>query len=373
MNVEGITTAYSLSPILVSPMDWLLDPSNPRLITESSQYRKFSIDEICDVDTQEHVLELVCRKEHDVARLITSIRDMGFVGGLHEMIVKEVRNGGPYLVLEGNRRTAALRHLLARKDELRPDVRRSIEKVEVKLFRYKAHAHHDEQKVIDVLLGSIHIDGPKEWGALERANYIHRSYLRLYGETRPFSYIIETSREVGAAFNMSPKAVHKELIICRSYDQLRSAGVGVEPKHYSLLDLAIKTRSVAETYFEVDRNGCKLSELGIERFAELALRPKAPVHNPKLFDMFVEIYTDGTPLELEQLVRSARPPDDIVAAIRRRRERRGFREDLDALKHQIGALYVDDFRGTEGEKALIRKIREMVEKRLVPLLQGEDL
>src|SRR5262249_13934426 len=154
---------------------------------------------------QEHVLELVCRKEHDVARLISSISDMGFVGGLHEMIVKEIRKGGPFLVLEGNRRTAALRHLLARRDALRHDVRRSIESIEVKLFSYKNNANHDEQKVIDVLLGSIHIDGPKEWGALERANYIHRAYLRRHGENRPFRYEIDTSRDAGAAFKMSPK------------------------------------------------------------------------------------------------------------------------------------------------------------------------
>jgi len=32
-------------------------------------------------------------------------------------------------------------------------------------------------------------------------------------------------------------------------------------------------------------------------------------------------------------------------------------------------LYIDDFRGTEGEKALIRRIRDLVEKRLMPLLK----
>lgn len=372
MSMEGLTAAYTLSPLKVSPRELLLDPTNPRLITESSQHKQYTPEEICSAETQDYVLELVCRKEHDVRRLISSIGEMGFVGGLHEMIVKDLGSGGPYLVIEGNRRTAALRHLLAKSGSLRPDVRRSIEQVEVKLFAHRKNSEHGEQKVIDVLLGSIHIDGPKEWGALERAHYVHRSYMRAFGERREFRYVTEASREVGSSFNMSPKAVHKCLIICRAYEQLRRAGVGIEPKHYSLLDLAIKTRSVADPYFEVNRNTCELSPVGVERFAELVLRDQAPVHNPKLFDLFVEIYEDGTPLELVQLVKGERSPDDICTAIRRRRERRGFREDLDGVKNQISALYVDDFRGTEGEKALIRRILELVLKRLAPLL-GDDL
>ena len=371
MNLEGLTDAYSLSPLRVSPRQLLLDPTNPRLITESSQDKKYSTEEICSAETQDYVLDLVCRKEHDVKRLIDNITEMGFVGGLHEMIVKDVGNGGPYLVIEGNRRTAALRHLLDKSTSLRPDVRRSIEKIEVKEFKHRKNSEHSEQKVIDVLLGSIHIDGPKEWGALERAHYIHRGYLRILGERTKFRYEIDTSREAGSSFNMGPKAVHKCLIICRAYEQLRRAGVGIEPKHYSLLDLAIKTRAVADTYFEVDRNACELSEVGIERFTQLVLRKDAPIHNPKLFNLFVEVRTDGTPLELDQVVEGERSPEDVCDAIRRRRGRREFREDLEAVKDQINVLSVEGYRGTEGEKALIKRIGDLVDRRLMRLLKAE--
>jgi hypothetical protein len=354
-------------------MDLLLDPTNPRLITDSAQFRHFTLTEICATETQDYVLNLVCRKEHDVTRLIESIEEMGFVGGLHEMIVKQLDRNGPYLVIEGNRRTAALRHLLARKNGLRPDVRRSIEQIEVKLFNHRKESRFSEEEVIETLLGRIHIDGPKEWGALERAHYVHRAYKREFGETKKFRYSIDVSRQVGARFNMSAKAVHKALIICRVYEQLRRADVGIDPKHYSLLDLAVKTRAVADSYFEVDCDACELSNVGIERFTELVLMPDAPVHNPKLFDMFVEVYTDGTELELEQLVKGEKQPDDICFAIRRRRERRGFKEDLEDVKERISSLYVDGFQGTEGEKALIRRIRDLVEKRLAPLIAIDDL
>jgi hypothetical protein len=369
VNLESLTGAYKLSRLSVSPKQLLLDPRNPRLITESSQDRRYKPAEIRSPETQRYVLDLVCRKEHDVKRLISRIKDMGFIGGLHEMIVKDLGRGGPYLVIEGNRRTAALQHLLENSNGLHPDVRKSIEHIEVKLFTYLSNADYDEQTVIDVLLGSIHIDGPKEWGALERAHYVHRSYLRVFGEKRSFRYDRDTAREVGSTFKLSGKAVQKNLIICRVYEQLCRAQVGVEPKHYTLIDLAAKTRSVAEPYFKLDRDTCELSQDGIERFTELVLKQGAPVHNPKLFDAFVKVYTDGTPLELQEVVAGDKPLDAACNAIEQRRARHEFRDNLEIVKDNISSLYVDDYRGTEGEKAIIRRIQELVEKRLVPLLR----
>ena len=367
MLLEGITAAYTLTPIKVKPNQLLLDPTNPRLITEFSQIRSYSSEEISKKETQEYVLDLVCRKQHDIKHLIESIKEMGFVGGLHEMIVKDIGKDGPYLVLEGNRRTAALRHLQNKGNALRQDVKNSIESVEVKLFKYNPKSPHNEQKVIDVLLGSIHIDGPKEWGALERAHYIHRSYSRSLGESTPFHYVIDTAREVGASFNLSPKAIHKALIICRVYDQLKRANLGADPRHYSLLELSEKTRAVAETYFEVDRNRCKFSEAGLARFAELILRDDAPIKNPIDFGLFVEIYSDGTAMELEQFVSKSRSPDEICAAIRRRKSRRAFRDDLEEVEEKIKELVVEQFQDTEAEKIVIRRIHRLVEKRLLSL------
>ena len=369
MNLESLTGAYKLSRLSVSPKQLLLDPTNPRLITESSQDRRYTPAEIRSPEIQKHVLDLVCRKEHDVKRLITSIKDMGFVGGLHEIIVKDIGRGGPYLVIEGNRRTAALQYLLAHGGGLHPDVRKSVEHVDVKLFAYQSNRSYDEQTVIDVLLGSIHIDGPKEWGALERAHYVHRSYLRVFGERREFLYDSDTAREIGSTFKLSRKAVHKNLTICRVYEQLRQAQMGVEPKHYTLIDLATRKLAVAEPYFELNRKICEFSEVGIERFTELMLKENAPIHNPKLFDAFVKVFTEGTELELKDIVSGERNLETVCAAIKSRLARQEFRENLEIVKENISMLYLDDYRGTEAEKTLIRRIQELVEKRLVPLLR----
>jgi len=66
VNLERLTGAYTLSRLTVTPTQLLLDPTNPRLITQSSQERHYAAEELSSPDIQKHVLELVCRKEHEV-------------------------------------------------------------------------------------------------------------------------------------------------------------------------------------------------------------------------------------------------------------------------------------------------------------------
>jgi len=366
MPPTGLTDAYTLAPLQVSPLKLLLDPKNPRLITESSQFRSFSDDVIRTKTTQAHVLDLVLRKEHGVKELITSISTLGFIIGNQDILVSDVGQG-EFLVLEGNRRTAALKHLLSKQEGLRPDVLRSIQQISVKKFVYKPNRDFDEARVLDVLLGSIHIAGPKEWGALERAAFIHRSYQRELGKGRQFRYDVNVARTVGQTFNMSPKMVHKNLVVARVYEQLSKAKLPAEPKHFTLIDLATKTRAVAESYFELDAETCELSTRGLERFDSLCLGKAPPIHNPKLFDAFVGVFTEGTPLELSQVEDGSRPADEVFAGVRVRMGRRAFREDLAAVRQQLADLNLNAYQGTEAERDEIRRICKLVDDVLVPL------
>lgn len=366
MSLDGFTNSYSLVPLRVSPLQLLLDPTNPRLITESSQVRTYSEASLRSKETQAHILKLVCGKEHGVRELISSIQEKGFMSGHQDMIVKSV-GAETYLVLEGNRRTAALKHLVAHGGRLRPDVQKSIESIAVKEFVFKKNSKFDEAQVIDVLLGSIHIDGPREWSALARAQYVHRSYLREFGTKRAFRHDTELARAVGRNFRMSVQQVHKCLTIARVYEQLRRTGLGAEPGHFTLIDLATKTRAVAGSFFELNDQTCELTDVGVERFAALCLGDKPPVHNPKLFNAFVLVATEGSQLELAQVVAGERAPDAAHDAIRTRMKRRAFRDDLSDVRERIAALSVNDYQGTVGEQDEIRRIKRLVDDVLMPL------
>ena len=365
--LDGLTGAYRLTPAFVKPSQLLLDPNNPRLVTSASQVRSYAPEEIQAAEVQQRILESVCKKEHDVRRLIDSIGEIGFIGGLHEMVVKPLSQGGPYLVLEGNRRTAAIQHLLRDPIKLRPDVKNSLDRIEVKVFDYIPNSLHDEEKVVNVLLETIHIDGPREWGALERASYVSRTYFGLAGDAA-FPFNLPVAREVAERFKQSVKGIRKAMVICRTYEQLKKAYPDLSSASFSLIDLATSTRAVAQPYFELDSDMCQLSEKGVERFVELVLAPNPPVHNPKLFRQFAEIFEDGTPYEVEQIVSRERPVEQVIEALRRRKERRAFRSDLETIREKIDELRVADFNGTEAEKTLIRSIHRIVDKRLLPLL-----
>ena len=68
--------------------------------------------------------------------------------------------------------------LLERKSEINADVLKSILSIPVQVFEYVPNSKYSEDEVVDVLLGTIHVEGPESWGAMEKAYYIYRTYER---------------------------------------------------------------------------------------------------------------------------------------------------------------------------------------------------
>src|SRR5204862_7790200 len=102
----------------------------------------------------------------------------------------------------------AIKHLLEEPEKLNPSVRATLTRLHVKEFVYKANPSFTEETVIDILLGAIHVTGRLPWGALERAYYIHNSYLRemkKYTDNSHFEYIVACCRKVATFFNLSVK------------------------------------------------------------------------------------------------------------------------------------------------------------------------
>ena len=371
--MTGITGAYSLKRRVVTPGQLLLDPANPRLLQDAVDADYYSLADIMSREVQEWITEKVLQTEHQVQRLIESISEMGFIGGLHEMIVKKA---GPnsYLVLEGNRRTAALQYLTANPQGLSQEVVASIGQVEVQEFVFQPGAGRTEQEVIDIILGTIHIDGPQEWGALEKAQYILRNYARAVGKP-PFSprlrYEASKATEVGLNFNMKPAAVKGCLAVSRVYQQLRDAyDSNVQPAQYTLIPLAVKTRAVAKPYFELSPISLQLSDRGIERFGNLCLPNvgRRPIHNPQLFRQFVEVVKNGAGHEASMVRSGTWTVAEAIQQVRIRSENRAFLVALDDIYDRIGRLRPGDFRGTVPERQKIEKIARLVHQRLLTLI-----
>ena len=369
----SITDAYTLRTIRVEPSQLLLDPNNPRFVTTSPITRRYTPAQVADPTTQDWIRSRVRAKEHHVQRLIDSIREIGFVGGVHEIIVKS-HGRGKYLALEGNRRTAALQFLLANPDQVRPDVLQSIQKIDVKEFSFQGSPGLSEQDVIETILGSIHVAGPQEWGALERSQFFLNRYARNLGVSpysQDFAYDQAVAKEVAASFSMTPAALKKQLTIARVYMQIGQLGrrVGwdpVTPAHYTLIHLAVTTRSVAHAAFELQAASCTLSEDGAELFHQVCVDRdgggRRVINSPQEFKSFARVWKEGTDTERSNMVERNWTLAQIIRRLDGRKQRRGFLSALQGIDERLASLPYDGYQGTLAEQAVIRRIRSFVDR-----------
>ena len=174
----SIASSYKLTSKTVPTDKLLLDPNNPRLSLGWDTSKKYPPSKVASEDLQKQVYQTVLKGKHRVDKLIQSISTKGFVPGSQPVIVKKIKD--KYLVLEGNRRTTAIRYLLQRQDKVSADILKSIKSIPVEIFEYIPNKKHSEDEVVDVLLGTIHVEGPESWGAMEKAYYIYLSLIHIW-------------------------------------------------------------------------------------------------------------------------------------------------------------------------------------------------
>lgn len=372
MDVSSISKYYRLKPLRIKPKQLVLDPTNPRIILDVDTKRKFTPRELPLPDVQNYILSVINKQAYHIADLIRGIKASGFIDKGDDMIVKRIAKTDKYLVVEGNRRTTAIKHLLKDIKGLRPAVQNTLSVLHVKEFIYKPNREFTEAAVIDILLGTIHITGRLPWGALERAYYVHNSYmreLRKHTRSSAFEYVVDCSREVAAFFNLSVRAVRKELIVYRVYEQLKDDGYDVAPHHFSLLDMAISDRKLCEEYFELEASKFHFSNRGLARFDRLCIRPKKPINNPKDFRGFTAVFRHGKNHDIELLESNDQPVSEVLDRLRNRRDEREFLSNLEDIKDRIDSLHPAEFRGLKAEIEMIRKIKHLVSKRLWRLVK----
>ncbi len=373
MDISRVSQFYELKPFDVQPQQLLLDPTNPRIILDVETDRQFTQPEIQRPEIQEYILRVINKKAHHIAELIRSIETCGFLDKGDEMIVKRVGKSSLFLVIEGNRRTTAIKHLAAKPERLHPAVRQTLHTLHVKEFIYKPNSSFSEDMIIDTLLGTIHVTGRLQWGALEKAYYIYRSYRRELSKHAPgqqFAYLTSCAREIATFFNLSVKAVRKEIIVYRVYEHLKEQGYDVAPHHFTLIDLAVTDRNLGETYFELNSVTFHFSNRGLARFDKLCIRNRRAINNPKDFRTFSLIYRNGTDLEVSQAESGEKSLDKLWDGISTRMDQKGFINDLQRIKKQLESIHPGEFRGLKSEMDLIAEIRALVLDDLCPLMKS---
>ncbi len=159
------------------------DPSNPRFPEKIAR------------GATDALLERFIRDER-LLEIIESIADQGYFEGEPLLVVK---HGDRYLVVEGNRRLAALKLLVG---ELRaPEGRISVDEAckaannrpqEVPCLIFKSSDQ------ILRYLGFRHITGIKAWGSLQKARYLKRMKDRFYQSCGENEQLTKLAREIGS-------------------------------------------------------------------------------------------------------------------------------------------------------------------------------
>lgn len=133
-----------------------LDPNNPRFIGKG---RIITEDRIMDQKVQETCFDNI--NEYDVSELIDSIKMIGFLQ-IDKIVVRPIKaSEGKYVVVEGNRRIAALKQIKEEylNGELKPkdEILKSVLKFNALIYT------GEEESIAWIIQGIRHISGIKNW------------------------------------------------------------------------------------------------------------------------------------------------------------------------------------------------------------------
>jgi hypothetical protein len=273
-----------LNTISVKP-DWLLlDPNNYRF-HDLSGYKPIKIrGKYADVHVQEKTLSLLqTTPEFDLQALKDSISTNGFVP-LEQIVVEEYdnKNGKKrYLVIEGNRRVAAIKTLL---EEIR-DGNTIIPKDKEKSIRaFKAYeltgSAASRISFRRVLMAIRHVSGVRPWGPYQQAKLIAELYEE--GE-RQFGSVAEMigsrAREVARRYR-AIKALEQ-------MEQDDEFGEYASPELYASFQEALSAPIVKDWLGWSDKTYMMENEENKRRFYELVI-PRTidgQAYKPKLEDI----------------------------------------------------------------------------------------
>lgn len=155
-----------------------LDPNNYRFV-DNLNYSKVDEKSLIKDSIQKRTRAFIEGKSiSNIKDLVDSFRANGFL----EVDVIQVRDLGSnkYLVLEGNRRVAALKHLQEQYEQKGLD----LGKLDPSIFRsipFEIHENNDKSKHL-IIMGLKHINGNKKWSAVNQSQLIYDYLLEFWND-----------------------------------------------------------------------------------------------------------------------------------------------------------------------------------------------
>jgi hypothetical protein len=255
-----------LTPTPISLEDILLDPNNPRFAELGQELESVPEIRFAEPRVQQQAFDRMKTPRFDVAELRDTIKNLGFLP-MDRIVVRKWRTGPPdngkYIVVEGNRRIAALKWLLdlhqSGRETFSPEQLDNFTALEVLLLEDQTAP----ESVRWVLPGLRHVSGIKEWGPYQKARAVH--VLRESGMT---------PQEAAQSLGLSTRAANQ---LWRSYlalEQMRADeeyGEHAEPSFYSYFEEVFKRGNVRDWLGWDDAQRCFTNAQRLHEFYAWAI------------------------------------------------------------------------------------------------------
>lgn len=261
----------------------LLDPNNPRFIRDLATRERVPDKEI--EGKQADTLKAFSRDataeeaEFDVTNigdLYDSMLRIGFVG-IDRIVVRPLGKSKKYVVLEGNRRIATVKHILKDLKNAvapldKPAARKeaeghkpSFEKVKAMFLETAGLSQDEIDHKVAILLGIRHHGSVLEWEPLPKAYNIYTEYMGEEPKKDSFEFAHKKAKAVANRLCIERGDVTDALRTYVAYLQVRERFPGVRDEHYSLIESAIKNKHLKGTYFCANEDTFELDEQSLTR------------------------------------------------------------------------------------------------------------
>jgi hypothetical protein len=224
----------------VSPDNLYFDPQNPRFGGDMKQ------------KSQEEIQSYLYGRPHFAAELVDSFLENGFID--YEPLVAR-KEKGKYIIIEGNRRLAAIKHILSNRDTYRHGRLEDLERLP--LLSFPERPNEQQQREMRVYLGVRHLFGFREWPPLSKAKFLDQ-------EIQEKGDISKVVRELG----LSKQEIRRLLIPYRALQKAKE-NVPEQEDYWKLGEALSRTGIKAYVELDIDRENLGIKNVGKPRLRHL--------------------------------------------------------------------------------------------------------
>lgn len=320
--------APNLRKILVKPEKLILDPNNPRFMTREDD--RVNEDDYLDLEIGGATLKKIYPDGKDmykIEQLINSIKQNGW-WPVDYIFVRKFGEDDRYVVLEGNRRIAAIREI-KNDSNADPALKKSLEAIKVMEVIDPGSPAKLKRK-ITYLLGVRHHGSLVKWTAFAQAHNIYKRYLEVSDQTpESFAWNKGQGQAVADTLSITLDDVVDRLKVYRAMDQLgnvsevKNGPGGMKGRYYSVCEEPLsRPGKKLGRYIIQDPQTFLLTDDSLVRMNttchfSVKDRNNAPIRNPQEWRYLDKILADPDESERTKNLREVevdkRLPSDVWA------------------------------------------------------------